>query len=84
MLSLRLDDGTDPTCDTYTMSDRLFIKSAVCNGKKCHIIDNDTIDIGKVDRGEVLDLQIDYETNIKGNYSVDYEFSNSALKKDSK
>lgn len=84
LLSLRLDDGTDPTCDTYTMSDRLFIKSAVCNGKKCHIIDNDTIDIGKVDRGEVLDLQIDYETNIKGNYSVDYEFSNSALKKDSK
>jgi hypothetical protein len=81
-LSLRLDDGTDPTCDTYSMSERLSIKEAICNGKACKIVDNDTIDIGKVDRGTFLDLKIDYDTNIKGNYSVDYEFLNSALKKD--
>lgn len=83
LLSLRLDDGTDPTCDTYSMSERLIIKEAFNNGIKCNIIDHDTIDIGKVDRGTFLDLTIDYETNIKGNYSVDYEFLNSALKKDS-
>jgi len=82
LLSLRLDDGTDPTCDTYSMSERLTIKNAICNGKQYTIIDNDTIDIGKTDRGDILDLTIDYETNIKGNYSVDYEFLNSALKKD--
>ncbi|MCB4773291.1 MAG: hypothetical protein LGB05_06685, partial [Sulfurovum sp.] len=82
LLSLRLDDGTDPTCDTYSMSERLTIKNALCNGEQCNIIDNDTIDIGKTDRGDILDLKIDYETNIKGNYSVDYEFLNSALKKD--
>lgn len=81
-LSLRLDDGTDPTCDIYSMSGRLSIKEAICNGKACKIVDNNTIDIGKVDRGTFLDLTIDYDTNIKGNYSVDYEFLNSALKKD--
>ncbi|QFR48400.1 hypothetical protein FJR48_01145 [Sulfurimonas lithotrophica] len=84
LLSLRLDDGTDPTCDTYSMSERLIIKDTYCNGKKCQVINNDTVDVGKVDRGEYLDLVIDYETNIKGNYSIDYEFLNSALKKDSK
>jgi len=84
LVSLRLDDGTDPTCDSYSMSDRLTIKNTFCNGKKCQIINNDTIDVGKIDRGTYLDLTIDYETNIKGNYSIDYEFLNSALKKDSK
>lgn len=82
LLSLRLDDGTDPTCDFYSMSERLTIKETFCNGQKCKIIDHDTIDIGKIDRGEELDLKINYETNIRGNYSIDYEFSNSALKKD--
>jgi len=91
LLCLRLDDGKDPTCDGYGKVDtnniytqRLEIKKAFCNGKKCEIVNNDTIEIGKKDKGEVIDLQIDYDTNIKGNYTIDYEFLNSALKKDNR
>jgi len=82
LLSLRLDDGTDPTCDNYTMTERLKIKSAACNGSPCQIIDHDTIDIGKTESGILMNLIVDYETDIKGDYTVNYEFNNSALKKE--
>ena len=48
------------------------------------IIHNDTIDIGKVDKNMTVDLSIDYDTNIKGDYIIDYQFLNSALDKDKK
>jgi len=91
LLCLRLDDGKDPTCDGYGKVDsnniytqRLEIKKALCNGLECEIVNNDTIDIGQKEKNELTDLVIDYDTNIKGNYTIDYEFLNSALKKDNK
>ena len=91
LLCLRLDDGKDPTCDGYGNIDgnniytkRLEIKKAFCNTIECDIINNDTIDIGKKDKDELITLDIEYDTNVKGNYMIDYEFLNSALKKDSK
>jgi len=90
LLCLRLDDGKDPTCDGYGKIDanniyirRLEIKNAFCNGIECDIINGDTIDIGQKKKNEVIDLRIEYDTNIKGNYTIDYEFLNSA-KKDNK
>jgi hypothetical protein len=61
----------------------LFVE-ATSDNKEYPIIHNDTIDIGKVDKGTLINLNIEYETNIKGDYIIDYEFLNSALKKDSK
>lgn len=91
LLSLRLDDGKDPTCDGYGKVDtnnmytqRLEIKKALCNGIECEILNGDTIDMGPKKENEQVDLLIDYETNIKGNYTIDYEFLNSASKKDNK
>jgi len=82
LLSLRLEDGTDPTCDTTVIPNRLAIKNAKYNGKDCKIINDDTIDMGKVDKNTPIQLRVEYDTNIKGNYSIDYEFLNSASKKD--
>ena len=82
LLSLRLEDGTDPTCDSTVTPNRLTIKNAKYNGTDCKIINDDTIDIGKVDKNIPIQLTVEYDTNIKGNYSIDYEFLNSALKKD--
>ena len=84
LLCLRLEDGTDITCDSLGISERLKIKKAISNGKEYPIIHNDTIDIGKVDKDTIINLDIEYETNIKGDYIIDYEFLNSASKKDSK
>lgn len=82
LLSLRLEDGTDPTCDTTVVPNRLSIRSAKCNDTACKIINDDTVDIGKVNKNIPMNLTVEYETNIKGNYSIDYEFLNSASKKD--
>ena len=84
LLCLRLEDGTDITCDGIGISQRLEIKKAIYNNTQCQIIHNDTIDIGKVNKGMLIDLTIEYETNIKGDYIIDYEFLNSASKKDNK
>jgi len=84
LLCLRLEDGTDVTCDSLSISERLKITKATSNGKEFPIIHNDTIDIGKVNKDTLIDLNIEYETNIKGDYIIDYDFLNSALKKDSK
>ena len=78
------EDGTDITCDSMGISERLKITKAVSNSKEYPIIHNDTIDIGKIDRDTLIDLDIEYETNIKGDYIIDYDFLNSASKKDSK
>ena len=48
LLCLRLEDGTDPTCDTQGITPRLKINKALNNGIECDIIHDDTIDIGKV------------------------------------
>lgn len=82
LLALRLEDGTDPTCDGTATPNRLTIKNAKYNGVNCKIINEDTIDIGKVDKNTPIQLSVEYDTNIKGNYSIDYEFLNSASKKD--
>ena len=84
LLCLRLEDGTDITCDSLGISERLKIIKAISNGKELPIIHNDTIDIGKVNKDTLIDLDIVYETNIKGDYIIDYDFLNSAPKKDSK
>ena len=80
LLCLKLEDGTDPTCDSVGITPRLKIKKALNNNIKCKIIHNDTIDIGKVDKNTLINLTIDYDTNIKGDYIIDYEFLNSASK----
>jgi len=84
LLCLRLEDGTDITCDSLGISQRLKIIKATSDNKEYPIIHNDTIDIGKVDKDTLINLNIEYETNIKGDYIIDYDFLNSALKKDSK
>jgi len=84
LLCLRLEDGTDVTCDSLGISERLKIKKAISNDKEYPIIHNDTIDMGKVDKDTLISLDIEYETNIKGDYVIDYDFLNSASKKDSK
>lgn len=80
LLCLRLEDGTDPTCDSVGIAPRLKIEKVLNNGIECKIIHNDTIDIGKVDKNTFINLSIDYDTNIKGDYIIDYEFLNSASK----
>jgi len=79
LLSLRLDEGKDPTCDGYeiTTSERLTILSATNNNQKCDIIHNDTINIGEVAKGESINLVIEYQSDIRGDYTIDYEFLNS-------
>jgi len=84
LLCLRLEDGTDPTCDSVGITQRLKIKKVLNNGIECKIIHDDTIDIGKVNKNTLIDLNIDYDTNIKGDYIIDYEFLNSTSKKDKK
>jgi len=84
LLCLRLEDGTDITCDSLGITERLKIKKAMHNGKEYPIVHDDTIDIGKVNKDTLIDLEIEYDTNIKGDYIIDYEFLNSALKKDDK
>jgi hypothetical protein len=84
LLCLRLEDGTDPTCDSYGYGERLKIKSALYNGNKCDIINEDTIDIGKIEKDELGKVEIEYETNLKGGYSIEYEFLNSAQKVEEK
>lgn len=86
LLSLRLEDGRDPTCDGFEIinSPRLKILKASSGGSEFNILHDDTIDLGKIEKNTPLMLDIEYETNIKGNYSIDYEFLNSALKKDEK
>ena len=80
LLCLRLEDGTDPTCDSVGITPRLKINKVLNNNIECKIIHNDTIDVGKVDKNTLVNLSIDYDTNIKGDYIIDYEFLNSALK----
>ena len=80
LLCLRLEDGTDPTCDSVGITPRLKIKKALNNDIECKIIHDDTIDIGKVDKNTLINLNIEYDTNIKGDYIIDYEFLNSASK----
>ena len=77
---MRLEDGTDPTCDSVGITPRLKIKKALNNDIECKIIHDDTIDIGKVDKNTLINLNIEYDTNIKGDYIIDYEFLNSASK----
>jgi hypothetical protein len=84
LLCLRLEDGTDITCDSLGISQRLKIIKATSNEKEYPIVHDDTIDFGKVDSNTLISLDIEYETNIKGDYIIDYEFLNSALKKDNK
>jgi len=85
LLCLRAEDGTDITCDgSLGVSQRFKIKKAVSNDKEYPILHNDTIDIGQVDKNTLMNLKIEYETDIKGDYIIDYEFLNSALKKDNK
>jgi len=84
LLCLRLEDGTDPTCDSIGVVPRLKIKTALINGVECKIIHDDTIDIGKVNKNTLIDLVINYDTNIRGDYIIDYEFLNSASTKDKK
>ena len=80
LLCLRLEDGTDPTCDSIGITPRLKIKKALNNNIGCKIIHDDTIDIGKVDKNTLINLNIEYDTNIKGDYIIDYDFLNSASK----
>ena len=40
-------------------------------------VNDDTINIGEVTKGESIDLTIEYQSNIKGDYTIDYEFLNS-------
>ncbi len=84
LLCLRLEDGTDPTCDSIGIAPRLKIKKALNNGVECKILHDDTIDIGKVNKNTLIDLNINYDTNIRGDYIIDYEFLNSASNKDKK
>jgi len=85
LLCLRLEDGTDPTCDSVGITPRLKIKEAINNGVGCKIIHEDTIDIGKVSKNTLINLTIKYyDMGIKSDYIIDYEFLNSALKKDEK
>ncbi len=87
LLSLRLDDGKDPTCDGYgtTTSERLTILSATNQNQQYDIIHNDTINIGEVAKGEAINLTIEYQSDIKGDYTIDYEFLNSMpIEKDKK
>ncbi len=84
LLYLRLEDGTDPTCDSVGITPRLKINKALNNGIECKIIHDDTIDIGKVNKNTLVDLSIDYDTNIIGDYIIDYEFLNSTSNKDKK
>ena len=80
LLCLRLEDGTDPTCDSVGITPRLKINKVSNNGIECKVIHDDTIDIGKVDKNIPINLTINYDTNIKGDYIIDYEFLNSASK----
>ena len=80
LLCLRLEDGTDPTCDSIGITPRLKIKKALNNNIGCKIIHDDTINIGKVDKNTLINLNIEYDTNIKGDYIIDYDFLNSASK----
>ena len=80
LLCLRLEDGTDPTCDSIGITPRLKIKQALNNNIGCKIIHDDTINIGKVDKNTLINLNIEYDTNIKGDYIIDYDFLNSASK----
>ncbi len=84
LIALRLEDGTDPSCDKLTMTPRLTITKASNSGKTCKVIHNDTVDVGKVDKDTIVELSVNYETDVKGDYTIDYEFLNSALKKDNK
>lgn len=82
LLCMRIDDGTDPSCDNTLIPPRLKIKKAILNEKELEIIDEDTIDFGVVEKTDVIDLSIHYDTEIEGHYTIHYEFLNSLLKKD--
>lgn len=84
LLCLRLEDGTDPTCDGVNNLDRLKIDNATSGGKKYEITNEDTINIGRVEKNTLINLDVKYKTNIKGDYIIDYEFLNSAPEKDVK
>ncbi len=44
LLCLRLEDGTDITCDSLGITERLKIKKALSNGKEYPIVHDDTIE----------------------------------------
>jgi len=75
LLILRIDDGTDPSCDSLGYVPPIEIKSASSNNEKLLIDNNDTIVIGKVDVDELVNISIDYslDSNLK-NFGVIYDF----------
>lgn len=81
-VSLRIDNGTDPSCDSAGISPRLKIISATSAGQELEILEGDTVDFGVVDKTDLKDVEINYETEVEGHYTIHYEFINGALRKD--
>lgn len=83
LICLRIDNGTDPSCDNSGVAPRLKIKSAKSGDTKFEIINEDTIEFGTISAEDVNDTIIEYETNVEGKYTIHYEFLNSlAVTKD--
>jgi hypothetical protein len=78
LLILRVDDGTDPSCDSLGYVTPLVIKSASSNSNKLVIDNDDTIVIGKVEENQLINISIDYSLDFNlNNFGIIYDFYSS-------
>lgn len=78
LLVLRVDDGTDPSCDTLGYSAPIIIKSAFLNDAELVIDNDDTIIIGKVEVDQLINISIDYSLDFSlKNFGIIYDFYSS-------
>jgi hypothetical protein len=75
-LILRIDNGKDPTCEGFGVisGEKIKIKKVLKNSKKCDVINDEIIDLGKIKKNEEVKLEIIYDVDYKGDYTIDYEF----------